>query len=274
MDYFKDLQFIRAASLPQRLSYHTGKTFDNYYTLHYCHAGNFSLQINEGAEYSSGTHCAFLTYPGAEFAYGNPHEPYHHVYVSFRGELAEKWREGGLLRCLEKDALINILNPTDFYSKFERLIAMLHGPARSRAHGRAVLLLAELLLQIAEQQQKQANSSNTFVQKMNKLAKEIHRAPELEWDFRREAGSMKISYSYFRRVFEELHQEPPHHYLLQCRLQKAEDLLIFSELKINEIAISCGFPDEFYFSRLFKKYYGISPLNYRKEHFQQLNMMP
>ena len=274
MDYFKDLQFIRAASLPQRLSYHTGRTFDNYYTLHYCHIGNFSLQINDGAEYTSGAHSAFLTYPGAKFAYGNPRDPYHHLYVSFRGELAEKWRAGGLLRCLEKDALINILNPNDFYSKFERLIAMLHSPARSRAHGRAVLLLAELLLQIAEQQQRQSSSSNTFVQKMNKLAKEIHRSPELEWDFRREAGNMKISYSYFRRVFEELHQEPPHHYLLQCRLQKAEDFLIFSELKINEIAISCGFPDEFYFSRLFKKYYGISPLNYRKEHFQQLDLAP
>ena len=77
---------------------------------------------------------------------------------------------------------------------------------------------------------------------------------------------MKISYSYFRKIFEELYQEPPHHYLMQCRLQKAEYLLITSELKISEIASSCGFQDEFYFSRLFKKYIGISPLNYRKEH--------
>ena len=273
MDYFKDLQFIQAASLPLRLSYHAARKFE-YYTLHYCHSGRFSLQIDDGAEVVLQEPCAFLAFPGAALTYGNPQEPYYHLYVSFRGELAEKWRAGGLLRCLKKDALIQILNPTDFYNKFERLIALLHSPSRSRTHARAVLLLAELLLQMSEQQREQSNRSNPFGQKMNKLAKEIHRNPELEWDFRHEAERMKISYSYFRRVFEELHQEPPHHYLLQCRLQKAEDFLMNSDLKINEIALSCGFPDEFYFSRLFKKYYGISPLNYRKEHLQQLNTLP
>ena len=274
MDYFKDLQFIRAANLPDRKSYHPRRIFDNYYTIHYCHAGDFSLKIDNGTEETSTVPCAFLAFPGAEFAYGNPQNTYHHLYVCFRGELAEQWRAGGLLCCLSKNALIPILNPVDFFNKFARLIALLHGAERSRNHARTVLLLAELLLQMAEQQQKQFSYRNHFAKKMNDLIKEIHRSPELEWDFRHEAERMKISYSYFRRVFEELHQEPPHHYLLQCRLQKAEDFLMNSDLKINEIALSCGFPDEFYFSRLFKKYYGISPLNYRKEHLQQLNTLP
>ena len=68
-----------------------------------------------------------------------------------------------------------------------------------------------------------------------------------------------------RRIFEDLYQEPPHHFLLQCRLQKAEAMLADNALRIGEIAARCGFQDEFYFSRLFKKYHGMSPLNYRKE---------
>ena len=266
MDYFKELQFIRAASLPRRRSYHSERTFDNYYTIHYCHSGNFSFKIDDSVEIIRQAPCAFLGFPGAKFSYGNPRDHYHHLYVCFQGPLAESWRAGGLLRCLKKDALITILNPTDFFNKFERMISLLHSAERNRNHARAVLLLAELLLLLAEQQQQQSHRSNPFAKKMNNLTKAIHQSPELEWDFSKEARRMKISYSYFRKIFEELYQEPPHHYLMQCRLQKAEYLLITSELKISEIASSCGFQDEFYFSRLFKKYIGISPLNYRKEH--------
>ena len=270
MDYFKDLQFIRSAHLPRRDAYHPRRTFDNYYTLHYCHAGDFFLKIDDGPEEKSSTPCAFLTFPGSEFTYGNPHEPYHYLYVCFRGALAEQWLEGGLLCCLHKNPLIPILNSVDFFNKFARLITLLHSPDRSSNHARAVLLLAELLLQITEQQQKQLNYRNPFAKKMNDLIKEIHHSPELEWDFRHEAKQMKISYSYFRKVFEELYNEPPHNYLLQCRLQKAEYLLTDNELQIQEIAVLCGFQDKFYFSRLFKKNYGMSPMKYRKEHLLEL----
>ena len=270
MDYFKDLQFIQGANLPDRRSYHALRTFDNYYTIHYCHAGEFYLQVDDSAALTSSMPCAFLAFPGAKFTYGNPHEPYHHLYVCFRGELAETWRAGGLLRCLRKDMLIPIFNSADFFNKFARLIQLLQSPHRSRSHARAVLLLAELLLQMAEQQQQHFNRSNPFAPKMNDLIKKIHRTPEQEWDFRHEAKQMNISYSYFRKVFEELYQEPPHHYLLQCRLQKAEYLLIDNELTIYEVALACGFQDEFYFSRLFRKNYGVSPLKYRKERLIEL----
>ena len=265
MDYFNDLQFIRAANLPHRKSFHQTAAFD-YYTIHYCHAGNFFLKINDEPLITSTGPCAFLTFPGADFTYGNPDTGYHHLYASFRGELAEQWQRGGLLRCLKKDALILIHNQAEFFNKFEKLVSLLHGPERTRNHARATVLLSDLLLQMTEQQQLYFRRRNPFTPKMNDLTKALHRNPELEWDFSKEARKMKISYSYFRKLFEELYLEPPHHYLLQCRLQKAEQLLISSDLQIKETAVLCGFTDEFYFSRLFKKYYGTSPLKYRKEY--------
>jgi len=265
MDYFKDLQFIRAANLPDRRSYHSNRTFD-YYTIQYCHAGQFSLRIDDGPLAASAEPCVFLSYPGAKFTYGNPDRAYHHLYVCFRGPLAEAWRDGGLLCCLRKDALLPVQYPVDFFNHFVRLIALLYGSPRGNNHARAVLLLAELLLRMSEQQQMILARSSPFAKKMKLLAKEINRAPELEWNFFREARRLKISYSYFRHLFEEFYQEPPHHFLLQCRLQKAEALLIAKDLPIGEIAAQCGFQDGFYFSRIFRKYYGISPLNYRKEH--------
>ena len=40
---------------------------------------------------------------------------------------------------------------------------------------------------------------------------------------------------------------------------------LHSDDQISAIAENCGIPDEFYFSRLFKKYYNLPPLTYRRE---------
>lgn len=49
------------------------------------------------------------------------------------------------------------------------------------------------------------------------------------------------------------------------RLRRAADMLINTDLAIKEIASLTGWDDEYYFSRLFKKNYSLSPLQYRKE---------
>jgi AraC-like DNA-binding protein len=52
-------------------------------------------------------------------------------------------------------------------------------------------------------------------------------------------------------------------YLTQLRIEKAKDLLIHSDIKINDIAESVGYRHS-YFNRIFKKQIGIPPSQYRK----------
>ena len=52
-------------------------------------------------------------------------------------------------------------------------------------------------------------------------------------------------------------------YLVEVRLKKAEELLKNNELYINEISEMVGYDDYFHFSKLFKKYKGVSPSKYR-----------
>jgi len=54
-------------------------------------------------------------------------------------------------------------------------------------------------------------------------------------------------------------------YLLQIRLSKARDLLLVSDMSIEEVADSCGFSSANYFRTVFKRTLGVSPLNYRKD---------
>ena len=54
-------------------------------------------------------------------------------------------------------------------------------------------------------------------------------------------------------------------FLNYFRLEKAKELLDNEQLTISETAYTCGFSDPGYFSKLFSKKYGVSPLVYREE---------
>lgn len=52
-------------------------------------------------------------------------------------------------------------------------------------------------------------------------------------------------------------------YLVEVRLNKAEELLANENLYINKIGEMVGYDDYFHFCKLFKKYHGVSPSKYR-----------
>lgn len=78
------------------------------------------------------------------------------------------------------------------------------------------------------------------------------------------AQSVHLSVSFFSRKFKQETGYAPIEYFNHLRIQKACQLLHFSELRINEVASQIGIDDPFYFSRLFKQQMGVSPAKYRK----------
>ena len=56
----------------------------------------------------------------------------------------------------------------------------------------------------------------------------------------------------------------PSQYLTKLRLEKGLKILVTEHMPISEVALACGFFDEKYFSRVFKKSYGFSPSEARK----------
>lgn len=73
-----------------------------------------------------------------------------------------------------------------------------------------------------------------------------------------------LSPIYVSKVFKDATGESPINYLIHLRLSKASELLENSDGSIKEIARQVGYTDVYYFSKLFKKYYGMSPMHYRK----------
>ncbi|NOY10392.1 MAG: helix-turn-helix transcriptional regulator, partial [Spirochaetes bacterium] len=54
-------------------------------------------------------------------------------------------------------------------------------------------------------------------------------------------------------------------YLTDVRLQKAKELLLYSDMSITSIAYEVGYQDSNYFSSLFKKVEGITPSEYKNK---------
>ncbi len=55
-------------------------------------------------------------------------------------------------------------------------------------------------------------------------------------------------------------------YVLKLRMELASRLLMDTNDKIQDIAVSCGFHDSNYFNRMFRREFNISPEQYRKAH--------
>lgn len=78
-------------------------------------------------------------------------------------------------------------------------------------------------------------------------------------DLARSAG---MNSKYFCRYFREMTHRTPIDYLNYYRIEQACFKLATSNDSIAEIAMSCGFNDQSYFIKTFKKYKGVTPKKY------------
>ena len=132
-----------------------------------------------------------------------------------------------------------------------------------RGHDRAVLE-TELLLLNHQLTNAPRHGSLLYRQRLQQLADDIRDNPEKKWDFEQEAAKMGCSYSHFRLTFRELFGCPPNRYQLECRLNRAAELLLNSDRQIRDIAQMCGFANEFYFSRIFTRHRLVPPSEFRR----------
>ncbi|MDP4097611.1 AraC family transcriptional regulator [Paenibacillus sp. P96] len=80
------------------------------------------------------------------------------------------------------------------------------------------------------------------------------------------ADEVGMSEGHFCRFFKQMVQKSPIEYMNHYRIQKACLLLEQSDRKVVDIAMEVGFDNLSYFIATFKKWNGMTPSRYRKEH--------
>ena len=85
--------------------------------------------------------------------------------------------------------------------------------------------------------------------------------PDCGYDLNRVLNALPFSAGYVKKVFKKETGLTPLQYLTDKRLENAASNLAMSGGRgnISEIAYQCGFSEPLYFSRLFKRKYGVSP---------------
>lgn len=79
------------------------------------------------------------------------------------------------------------------------------------------------------------------------------------------AENVHYSPSRFGQLFFKQTGNSPLNYFMQLKIQKACQLLDFSDMKIKEIANELNFYDQYHFSKMFTKLIGETPSSYRKK---------
>lgn len=83
--------------------------------------------------------------------------------------------------------------------------------------------------------------------------------------------TLPLNYDYVRKLFKKETGATPHEYLISARMELARNLITsglsnrFSNYTVSQIAEACGFSEPLYFSRVFKKYFGVAPSAYSKQ---------
>jgi len=236
-----------------------------YFGIQYIHSGPFYLSVNGAPVLHLRGPVAFLTSPDSVFAYGsvkNTTREHYHVLAS--GPRIKSYLDSGLFvpAAQREEPYYRISVPNQFLSHMLELIQLSRNPDM---YDFAVAKYEYMLLLLGNEKLQREESSFYWLD-LEQLAQRIMIEPEHDWDFAAEAQKMSISQKHFIRIFSEQHNDPPHRFVLKQRLYKAATLLIQSKESVKSIAWKCGFQNEFYFSRLFKKYLLFTPENYRLTH--------
>ncbi|MCI7263010.1 MAG: AraC family transcriptional regulator [Clostridium sp.] len=74
-----------------------------------------------------------------------------------------------------------------------------------------------------------------------------------------------LNRSYLGKIFRDSMNQTLQQFLIYYRMNRATELLKFTEMSVNEVGRLVGYPNQLHFSRAFKNVFGISPNNWRKE---------
>lgn len=119
-------------------------------------------------------------------------------------------------------------------------------------------------------------SNLNFINKPNNLIEQIigdfHATPQEAFVINDIAKKFSISTNHLIREFKKSTGLTPAQYIIEFRLKKAQELLLFSTYSLNEISELLGYQSYSYFSRVFKKHIGTSPIDFRANNHKTKNV--
>lgn len=183
-------------------------------------------------------------------------------WAVFNGPQAARLRGSGLFT--PDRPVLRVLDDPELREMFENILTACHHhrPGFQMEAASWLLLIISRLFQADTVLKRTVNPTEEAIRSAIEW---IEEAKQEELTMEEVAADLHVSYAHFRRCFKQTTGMSPHQYHLQVRLNHAKGLLTQTAMLIHEVAQACGFPDEHYFSRLFRKKTGCSPRVWREQ---------
>lgn len=151
----------------------------------------------------------------------------------------------------------------------EQLCAEYYGNSQRRSDMLDCLLRA-LLIWLSETggtvSAKAASSTDPHYAELVRLREKIYANPQEKWTVEMLCSEVNMSRSYFQLIYRETFGMTCIADVINCKMNRARDLLTSTSYTISHIAQLCGYDNEEHFMRQFKKNNGVTPTVYRREH--------
>ncbi|RUS46561.1 AraC family transcriptional regulator [Cohnella sp. AR92] len=239
-----------------------GPGIRDVYKFHFIHKGQGIVKVG-GETYALSAGQAFVIYPNVVIFYqADEHDPWTYSYCGFRGNLAEGWMARTSLAPEQPVFAMDLQVMPYLYEQLTETLA--HESSRdlrlNAVMYRFMTALIETLPACPAEEAGGAKKANVYV---HRAMEYIHAHYAESLSVEQLASDLGLDRKYFSAIFKEGRGLPPQQYLMQYRMRKACELLRGSTFSVGEIARSVGYEDALLFSKMFKKFAGASPTEYR-----------
>ncbi|UVI31720.1 helix-turn-helix transcriptional regulator [Paenibacillus spongiae] len=261
----KGLTPLQFGHLPGRIMMRRSAMPESW-ALTYIVRGRGTFQAGDGPVQRLEAGCLFWEHPDNVFHYGpDPGEDWDEYYVYFSGSRIQEWQENRLLQ--DEDTVFRIGLDSKWVRKIETIGDYLESGLADNAD-RAALLLESLIYDFCS-----ANESRRTVDRPSRkpeialqILEDIASGLYRPWDERQIWERNHISRSTLRRIVLQNTGYSLNEYVNRLKVSEAKKLLRMTGMQIKVISQKLGFDDAAYFSRLFRKFAGMSAAEFRAKH--------
>lgn len=232
------------------------------FILFYCTHGSGWIKV-DGIDHTLTANQLFIIEQNRPCSYGSSDQsPWTNYWIHFQGKHSRDYSP-------KLNTVIN-LSPSsnsrigDRLKIFEEILQCVENSTTRKNIVYANVLLKQFLTSVTLLQQFRQFNEIDKDELFWKAKSILHSRINGQISLKDVAASCNCSISNLNKVFKRETNTSPINYFLGLKMQRACRLLAHSALRIKEIASSLGFEDPYYFSRLFTKYIGVSPRQYRK----------
>lgn len=239
--------------------YTWGPGVRDHYLIHYVVSGKGTYTV-KNTVYHLQAGDVFLAKPSELITYSaDKDDPWEYYWVGFNGSCANKLV--GRLPFAESAPVHHCKNAEKIKEALYSIFLSRGPEVRNEVLmvGYLYIFIAELMKEGITTESHPATSSSQYVLNAIKYV-QFNYSHDISIDDI--AKAVGVSRSHLYRVFMSNVNQSPIDYLTSYRINEACSLLKKSQLSIAEIAVSVGFFDQFYFSRVFKKSKGVPPSKY------------